>query len=105
VPVAQLRIGDEPGKADAAVKLLEKAIALRSDSADAYYVFGCLMDRAGNYARAVGLLEKCVQLQPDDAPARYRLGRLCARSGDRHQADAEFAAQARLKQAGRHSEP
>ncbi len=88
---------DKGGKADAAVGLLEKAIALRSDSAEAYFVLGCLMDRQGDYPRAVRLLERCVQLKPDDPVARYRLGRLYVRLGKREQADAEFAEQEKLK--------
>ena len=89
---------DEEGRAGAAVRLLEKAIALRSDSAEAYFVLGCLLDRRGDYTRAVQLLEKCVQLKPDDPVARYRLGRLYVRLGKRLQADAEFAEQEKLKQ-------
>jgi len=96
--IAEIGPIQEEAKVDAAVQLLEKAIALRSDSAEAYFVFGCLMDREGYYPRAVQFLEKCVQLKPDDPVARYRLGRLYVRFGKRAQADAEFAAQAKLKQ-------
>jgi Flp pilus assembly protein TadD len=81
-----------------ATRLLEKSIALKSDSAEAYFVLGSLMDTNGNYAKATPLLEKCVQLKPDDPVARYRLGRLYARLGKRDQADAQFAEQAKLKQ-------
>jgi tetratricopeptide (TPR) repeat protein len=104
VLIAQLGPVEEPGKADAAVRLLEKALALGNNSAEAYFVFGCLMDREGNYPRAVQLLEKSVQLKPDDAAARYRLGRLYVRLGKRAQADAEFAEQAKLKQQGHHGQ-
>jgi Flp pilus assembly protein TadD len=98
VLIAELGSIDEEGKADAATRLLKKAITLRSDSAEAYFVFGCLMDRQGDYPQAVQLLERCVQLKPDDPVARYRLGRLYVRLGNHEQADAEFAAQERLKQ-------
>lgn len=98
VLIAELGLIDEEGNADAAVRLLEKAVALKSDSADAYFVFGCLLDRQGHYTQAAQLLEKCVQLKPDDPVARYRLGRLYVRLGKREQADVEFAEQAKLKQ-------
>jgi tetratricopeptide (TPR) repeat protein len=96
---------NEESRAGAAVRLLEKAIALRSDSAEAYFVFGCLLDRRGDYTRAVPLLEKCVQLKPDDPVARYRLGRLYVRLGKRTQADAEFAEQEKLKQNVHRAQP
>jgi Flp pilus assembly protein TadD len=98
VLIAELGPTDEQGKAAAAVKLLERVIVLRNDSAEAYFVFGCLMDRQGDYQRAARLLERCVQLKPDDPVARYRLGRLYVRLGKRDQADAEFAKQESLKQ-------
>ena len=97
VLIAGLRPNEKAGAA-AAGKLLEKAIALKSDSAEAYFVLGCLMDREGDYPRAVQLLEKAVELKPDDPVARYRLGRLYVRLGKHEQADAEFAEQARLKE-------
>jgi Flp pilus assembly protein TadD len=98
VLLAEPRPMGEPDKADAAAtRLLEKSIALKGDSAEAYFALGCLMDTEGNYSKAVPLLEKCVQLKPDDPVARYRLGRLYARLGKREQADAEFAEQAKLK--------
>jgi Flp pilus assembly protein TadD len=102
--IAELGPIEEGDKADAAARLLEKAIALRSDSAEAYFVLGCLMDREGNYPRAVQLLEECVQLKPDDPVARYRLGRLYVRLGKREQADAEFAEQAKLKRQVHHGQ-
>jgi Flp pilus assembly protein TadD len=98
VLIAEGTSTDEQGRAATAVKLLEKAIALKSDSAEAYFVFGCLLDSRGDYTRAVQLLEKCVQLRPDDPVARYRLGRLYVRLGNHAQADAEFAEQEKLKQ-------
>jgi Flp pilus assembly protein TadD len=94
----------KPAEDEAAAKLLEKSIALKSDSAEAYFAFGSLMDRQGHYSRAVELLEKCVQLKPNDPVARYRLGRLYIRLGKREQADIEFAEQAKLKQQGRPSQ-
>ena len=99
VLIAEPRPMGEPDKADAAaIRLLEKSIALKGDSAEAYFALGTMMDTEGNYSRAVTLLEKCVRLKPDDPVARYRLGRLYARLGKREQADAEFAEQAKLKQ-------
>jgi tetratricopeptide (TPR) repeat protein len=92
----------KPAEEEAAVRLLEKSIALKNNSAEAYFVFGCLLDHKGYYSRAVQLLEKCVQLKPDDPVARYRLGRLYVRLGKDKQADAQFAAQAKLKQEVRH---
>ena len=98
VLLAQPRTTGESDKTDAAAtRLLEKSIALKGDSAEAYFVLGSLMDTDGNYSKAVSILEKCVQLKPDDPVARYRLGRLYARLGKRNQADAEFAEQAKLK--------
>jgi Flp pilus assembly protein TadD len=105
VLVAEPGLIGEPGKADIAIRLLEKSIALKSDSAEAYFVLGSLMDMNGNYPRAVALLERCVKLKPDDPVARYRLGRLYVRLGKREQANSEFAEQAKLKQENHRGQP
>lgn len=97
--------GEDKTSLDSAAHLLEKAIALDSGSADAYFTLGCLMTDQGNFVRATNLLEKSVQLNPKNPSARYRLGLLYARSGNRARADEEFAAQAALKRQLHHGLP
>jgi tetratricopeptide (TPR) repeat protein len=102
VLIAQLGSIEEKQKADAAVNLLKKTIALKSDWAEPYFILGSLMVREQNYAQAVRFLEKSVQLNPNDPTARYRLGLVYTRLGNRARADEEFAAQARLKNLQHH---
>jgi Flp pilus assembly protein TadD len=92
--------GSGEGRTDlnTAARLLEKAIALDTKSADAYFNLGCLMTDQGNFVRAAELLERSVQLNPKDPSTRYRLGILYSRLGNNARANEEFAAQAALKQ-------
>lgn len=103
VLIVQLGSIEEKHKANAAVNLLKKTIALKSDWAEPYFILGSLMVREQNYAQAVRFLEKSVQLNPNDPTARYRLGLVYKRLGNRARADEEFAAQARLKNSQHHS--
>jgi tetratricopeptide (TPR) repeat protein len=98
--IAQLGMADWDDNAREAVRLLEKAIALKGDSADAYFELGCLMDRKKDYPRAAGLLEKSIQLKADDPVAHYRLARVYLQLGMKEQASAEFALHERLRRAG-----
>jgi tetratricopeptide (TPR) repeat protein len=97
--------GEDKTSLDAAAHLLERAIALDPNSANAYFTLGCLMTDQGNFARAAELLDKSVQLNPKNPNARYRLGLLYARLGERTRADQEFAAQATLKEQAHHGPP
>ena len=97
VLVEQLGPIDEKNNTDAAVNLLKKTIALKSDWAEPYFILGLLMIREQNDKGAVPFLEKSVQLDPNDPITRYRLGLVYARLGNRARADEEFAAQDRLK--------
>lgn len=83
-------------KADEAQALLEKSIALKSNSAEAQFELGCLMERNHDYARAAELLEKSIQLNPNDPVAHYRLSRVYDRLGKKAQAGAERALHERL---------
>jgi tetratricopeptide (TPR) repeat protein len=94
--MAQLGMADWDDKAQEAAGLLEKAIALKGDSADAYFELGCLMDRKKDYSRAAELLEKSIQLKADDPVAHYRLARVYLQLGKKEKAAAEFALNARL---------
>jgi tetratricopeptide (TPR) repeat protein len=94
--IAQLGMADWDDNAREAARLLEKAIALKGDMADAYFDLGCLMDRKKDYSKAAELLQKSIQLKADDPVAHYRLARTYPQLGKKEQAAAEFALHARL---------
>ena len=94
--VAQLPPTGWGAKAGEVQALLEKSISLKSDSAEAQFELGCLMERKHDYPKAAELLEKSIQLDPQNPVAHYRLARVYDRLGKKEQADAERALHERL---------
>lgn|GEM_PF-3188132 len=50
---------------------------------EAYFVFGCLMDRKMDYPKAAELLQKSIQLKADDPVAHYRLAHVYVRAREK----------------------
>lgn len=94
--VAQLPPVGWGAKAEEARQLLEKSIRIDSNSAEAQFELGCLMERKYDYEKAAALLEKSIQLNPDDPVTHYRLSRVYDRLGKKEQADEERALHERL---------
>ena len=79
--VGQLPPGGFPPEAAAAVEMLQKAIALREDNAEAHYLLGVLLERKEDYAAAAPHLERSIALNPKDPAPHYRLARVYLRLG------------------------
>jgi tetratricopeptide (TPR) repeat protein len=96
--IAELPPSGWDDEAQEAQTLLEKSIALNSDSAEAYFEMGCLMDRKHEFPKAAELLEKSIAINAKDPVAHYRLARVYDRLGKKEQADAERALHAKLSE-------
>ena len=64
-----------------ALSLVESALALKEDDADAHYLAGLLLERKGEFALAATHLERSIALNPKDAAPHFRLARVYARLG------------------------
>lgn len=83
-------------KPEAALQLLEKAIALDGRDGSAHFEAGTVLDRLGRFADAVAEFERAVELAPTDAAAHYRLARDYDRVGKHAEAQAEREKHAKL---------
>ncbi len=79
----------EQGKADEAIKQYRKAIAIKSDYANAHYNLHALLLNADMPA-AIQSMKKVVELQPLDVDARFTLGALLDYSGNAEAAKHQF---------------
>jgi len=64
----------EQGEVDAAIDHYLKALALRSDYAEAHYNLGRLLAGHGEFAEAIAHYEKAAAINPADAEAQNNLG-------------------------------
>ena len=87
--VAQLPPSGFPPEAVEAMALVERALALKEDDADAHYLAGLLLERKGDFAAAATHLERSIALNPQDPAPHYRLARVYARLGRTADADRE----------------
>jgi tetratricopeptide (TPR) repeat protein len=62
------------GKTQRGVALLQQAIKLAPDFADAYHTLGSILANQGNYAEGIAPLKRAVELDPSDATYQYALG-------------------------------
>jgi TolB-like protein/Flp pilus assembly protein TadD len=67
---------------ESAIAAGEKAIALDTGSADAFYALGFAVRVAGDEHRARQLFERCIELNPNFAPAYFWLGFLAIYRGE-----------------------
>jgi tetratricopeptide (TPR) repeat protein len=79
--VAQLPPAAYPQEAQTAFELVQKALALRENDAEAHYLAGLLLERKGDWNSAAAHLERSIALNSTDATAHYRLARVYARLG------------------------
>ena len=78
-----------PPEAEEAYGLLQKALSIKEDQADAHYLAGLLLDRKGDYAGAAAELERSIKLNPGDATPHFRLARVYERLGRKEEAARE----------------
>ena len=88
-----------PPEAEKSFGLLEKAMAIREDSAEAHYLMGTLLERKREFAAAAGELERSIQLNAKDSAVHFRLARVYDRLGRREAAARERALHEKLSEA------
>jgi tetratricopeptide (TPR) repeat protein len=72
--------------------LLEKAIALDPQLADAYVELGALYSARGDFQRAIAAYQKALEQNPNVSEAHFRLGQAYKRVGEAEKAQVEFQA-------------
>jgi tetratricopeptide (TPR) repeat protein len=90
----------QPSETDlaAALRLLQKAVALKPDLAEAQFELGLLLSEQGAWEDAVAALEAAVRLKPDFVSAHYRLALAYRRVGKSEDAKAMLARYQELKE-------
>jgi tetratricopeptide (TPR) repeat protein len=88
-----------PPEAEQSFGLLEKALAIREDSAEAHYLIGTLLERKREFATAAQQLERSIQLNANDSAVHFRLARVYDRMGRREDAERERALHEKLSEA------
>jgi tetratricopeptide (TPR) repeat protein len=83
-------------RAEEAVPVLRKAVAIAPGSAQAHEKLGRALLGVGKPAEAVGELEKAVNLDPQNPKAHFELGKAYRDSGQADKARAEFEISKRL---------
>jgi tetratricopeptide (TPR) repeat protein len=84
---------------EAALRLLEKSIAINAGDASAHFEMGTVLDRLQRFAEAAVEFERTAKLAPSDPAAHYRLARDYDRLGKHDEAEAEREKHARLVKA------
>ncbi len=87
-----------------AIKLLNEAINLRSDYADAHYQLGKIYTERGETERAIKQLETAVQADPKKDYIHYQLSLAYRKASRREDADRELKLYQELKSANRKTE-
>jgi tetratricopeptide (TPR) repeat protein len=79
--IAALPPAGYTAEAQTAAELLQRALAIKEDSAEAHYLLGVVLERKGDYAGAASHLERSIALNGKDPAPHYRLARVYARLG------------------------
>ena len=79
--IIQLPPSGYPEEAQRALGLLEQALKLKEDDAEAHLLMGTLLERKGDFAAAAAHLERSIALNAKDPAPHYRLARVYARLG------------------------
>lgn len=81
---------NKAGKVDEAIALYTKAIAIKKDSADLYFVRGRAYKQRDKFDLALADLSKAIELNPRYADAYNHRAILFVGKGDRKRAEADF---------------
>jgi len=93
--IAQLPEGD-PTPAQPALELLQQALALKENDAEAHYLAGVVLVRQGEFAKAAAHLERSIALNASDPAPHYQLARAYARLGRKEDSERERALHEKL---------
>jgi tetratricopeptide (TPR) repeat protein len=79
-----------------ALDLLQQALKLNEDDAQAHYLAGTVLERRGEFAKAAAHLERSVALDAKDPAPHFRLARVYARLGRKQDSERERALHEKL---------
>ena len=88
----------DPATLKQAESLLQSAVALDPNFAEAHLELGILYAARSSYPEAIAEYQSAIRLKPSLAAAHYRLAQAYARSGDKPAAQAELDLYERLRQ-------
>ncbi len=94
----QLPPGQFTAEAARAYELLQNALALKEDQAEAHYLIGTLLERKKDYEAAATHLERSVELEDSDAAPHFRLAVVYSRLGRKEDAARERALHEKLSE-------
>ena len=83
--------GSDPRVLQRAQELLQNALTLDPNFAEAYLQLGILYSAQTNYERATADYKKAIEAQPQLGEAHYRLAQAYKRTGEQEKAQQEFA--------------
>jgi len=96
--ISQLPPTGEAPEADKAYALLDKALKLNDEQAEAHYLMGVLLERKGDFEAARVQLERSIQLNPNDAAPHFRLARVYVKLGRKEDAEQQRAIHEKLSE-------
>ncbi|HUB81610.1 MAG TPA: tetratricopeptide repeat protein [Bryobacteraceae bacterium] len=94
--LAQLPAGGDPQNVQPALDLLQQALALKENDAEAQYLAGLVLVRQGEFAKAAAHLERSIALDAGDPAPHYQLARAYARLGRKEDSERERALHEKL---------
>jgi tetratricopeptide (TPR) repeat protein len=92
-----LLLGNDPGKAEEALRCAREAVKLTPSSPDAHYLAGKALFKLGRLRQAVEELHEAEKLDPDDSKPHFLLAQAYDRLGETQRAEAERKTLARTK--------
>jgi len=87
----------QTGRAEEAVPAFQRALAARTDYAEAHYMLGTVLKQLGKSDEALAELRETVRLQPRSAEAQLSIGQILRQRGDTAGASSAFAEADRLR--------
>jgi tetratricopeptide (TPR) repeat protein len=96
--IAQLPpAGESPLEAQA-YALLERALKINAEQAEAHYLMGVLLERKGDFEAARVQLERSIQLNPNDPAPHFRLARVYMKLGRKEEAEQQRSIHEKLSE-------
>jgi tetratricopeptide (TPR) repeat protein len=93
---AKVLVEGNPAKPDEAYPLVEKALKLEPNQAEAHYLMGVLLEGKGEFQAAQKQLERAIEINPNDPASHFRLARVYMKLGRPEDAEKERALHEKL---------
>ena len=87
---------DDAKRGQAALDLVQQALALKEDDAEAHYLAGVVLERQGEFSKAAAHLERSIALDGNAPAPHYQLARAYSRLGRKADSERERALHEKL---------